>query len=44
MGRYIFAGENVATVFNNFLNIYLRIFYSSFPLKKVTINPVTRHG
>jgi len=31
----IFAENNVNTIFNNFLNTYLRIFYSSFPLKKV---------
>jgi len=31
----IFAENNVNTIFNNFLNMYLRIFYSSFPLKKV---------
>jgi hypothetical protein len=31
----IFAEKNVNTAFNNFLNTYLRIFYSSFPLKKV---------
>jgi hypothetical protein len=39
----IFAENNVNTIFNNFLNTYLRIFYSSFPLKKV-VNPATRHG
>ena len=26
--------ENINDMFNSFLNIYLRIFYSSFPLKK----------
>ena len=31
----IFNSEDVNAVFNSFLNIYLRIFYSSFPLKKV---------
>jgi hypothetical protein len=31
----IFAENDVNTIFNNFLNTYLRIFYSSFPLKKV---------
>jgi hypothetical protein len=31
----IFAENVVNTIFNNFLNMYLRIFYSSFPLKKV---------
>jgi len=32
----IFNNEDVNAMFNSFLNIYLRIFYSSFPLKKVT--------
>jgi hypothetical protein len=31
----IFMDKDVNTIFNNFLNTYLRIFYSSFPLKKV---------
>jgi len=31
----IFSSEDVNDMFNSFLNIYLRIFYSSFPLKKV---------
>ena len=30
-----FTNENVDSIFNNFLNTYLRIFYHSFPLKKV---------
>jgi len=30
----IFNSEDVNTVFSSFLNIYLKIFYSSFPLKK----------
>jgi hypothetical protein len=30
-----FTNENVDSLFNNFLNTYLRIFYHSFPLKKV---------
>ena len=30
----IFNSEDVNPMFNSFLNIYLRIFYSSFPLKK----------
>jgi len=30
-----FNSEDVNTMFNSFLNIYLRVFYSSFPLKKV---------
>jgi hypothetical protein len=32
----IFNSKDVNTMYNSFLNIYLRIFYSSFPLKKVT--------
>ena len=31
----IFTEENVDSVFNSFLNTYLRIFHHSFPLKKV---------
>jgi hypothetical protein len=30
----IFDSEDVNAMFNSFLNIYLRIFYSSFPLIK----------
>ena len=30
----IFNSEDINTMFNSFLNIYLRIFYSSFPLKQ----------
>jgi hypothetical protein len=30
----IFTDESVDSVFNSFLNTYLRIFYHSFPLKK----------
>ena len=40
----IFTEDDVNTIFNNFLNTYLRIFYYSFPLKKSIINPLTRHG
>ena len=32
----IFNSEDVNARFNSFLYTYLRIFYSSFPLKKVT--------
>jgi hypothetical protein len=32
----VFSGKDVNTMYNSFLNTYLRIFYSSFPLKKVT--------
>ena len=31
----VFIGEDVNTVFNNFLSTYLRIFDSSFPLQKI---------
>jgi len=31
----IFTENDVNTIFNNFLNTYLRIFHTSFPLKKV---------
>jgi hypothetical protein len=31
----IFNSEDLNVMFNSFLNIYLKIFYSSFPLKKV---------
>ena len=28
-------GDDVTTIFNSFLNTYIRIFYSSFPLIKI---------
>jgi len=31
----VFIGEDLDTVFNTFLNTYLRIFNSSFPLQKI---------
>ena len=31
----IFANDKVDSIFNNFLNTYLRIYYHGFPLKKV---------
>jgi hypothetical protein len=34
----IFNGGGDDKLFNIFLNIFLRIFYSSFPMSKVTIN------
>jgi hypothetical protein len=34
----VFSGNNVDIIFNCFLNTYLRIFNSSFPLKKITIS------
>jgi hypothetical protein len=30
----IFVDKDVDTIFNSFLNTYLRIFYSSFPRKE----------
>jgi hypothetical protein len=32
----VFSGNDVNTIFNYFLNIYLSIFNSSFPLPKIT--------
>jgi hypothetical protein len=32
----VFSGNDVDIIFNSFLNTYLRIFYSCFPLKKIT--------
>ena len=29
----VFDGDDVNKIFSSFLNIYLRIFYASFPLK-----------
>jgi hypothetical protein len=31
----VFGGNNVDAIFNSFLNTYLRIFHSSFPLQKI---------
>jgi len=31
----VFSYDDVNLSFNNFLNTYLRIFYSSFPIKKI---------
>jgi hypothetical protein len=31
----VFSGNDVDTIFNSFLNTYLRIFHSSFPLKNI---------
>jgi hypothetical protein len=36
MWEDVFNGNDTDTIFNSFLNTYLRIFYSSFPLKKNT--------
>jgi hypothetical protein len=32
----VFSGNDVDIIFNSFLNTYLRMFYSCFPLKKIT--------
>jgi hypothetical protein len=40
----IFIDNDVNTIFNNFLNTYLRIFYSSFPLKKSPVDLLPKHG
>ena len=32
---YVFLYDNVNLSFNNFLNTYLRIFYSSFPINNI---------
>jgi len=34
----IFQGSDINIIFNNFLNIYLRVFYSSFIKKRITFN------
>jgi hypothetical protein len=33
----VFDSSDVNKIFNSFLNTYLRIFYASFPLKKLTM-------
>jgi hypothetical protein len=38
----IFTDNDVNTIFNNFLNTYLRIFYSRFPLKKISCRSFTK--
>ena len=32
----VFVKKDVNTLFNNFLNTYLRIFYACFPIRKET--------
>ena len=34
--KYVFIDEDVSQIFNNFLNIYLRIYNASFPVIKRT--------
>jgi hypothetical protein len=31
----VFENDDIDTMYNSFLNTYLTIFYSSFPLKKI---------
>jgi len=38
----VFSYDDVNLSFNNFLNTYLRIFYSSFPIKKVHYTSPTK--
>ena len=40
----IFTEDNVDSIFNSFLNTYLRIFYHSFPLKKYTTVNIIKLG
>ena len=40
----IFIDNDVNAIFNNFLNTYLRIFQSSFPLKKSPVDLLPKHG
>jgi len=39
-----FTEDNVDSIFNSFLNTYLRIFYHSFPLKKYTTVNIIKLG
>ena len=40
----VFLDENVSKIFNNFHNTYLRIFYTSFAIKKNTTPVSQSHG
>ena len=40
----IFNESDVDTIFNSFLNTYLRIFYHSFPQKTFTTTKIIKHG
>jgi hypothetical protein len=40
--QHIFTDNDVNTIFNNFLNSCLTIFYSSFPLKKISPRSFTK--
>jgi hypothetical protein len=39
----VFSDVDIDTIFNSFLNTYLRILYSSFPLKKVKKKTTTKN-
>ena len=39
-----FSYDDMNLSFNNFLNTYLRIFHSSFPIKKLITHHIQRHG
>jgi hypothetical protein len=34
----VFSSNDVNVMFNSFMDSYLKIFYSSFPLKRVSVN------
>jgi hypothetical protein len=40
----VFSDVDIDTKFNSFLNTYLRIFYSSFPLKQLETQPQITPG
>jgi hypothetical protein len=42
MWEDVFNGNDNDTIFNSFLNTYLRIFYSSFPLEKIQTSSKTQ--
>jgi len=40
----VFTDNNVNSLFNNFLNMYLKIFYACFPIRKKNEQKVINHG
>jgi hypothetical protein len=40
----VFVDKDVNTLFNNFLNTYLRIFYACFPIRKETNTRIVNRG
>jgi hypothetical protein len=40
----VFIDQDIDTIFNPFLNIYLRIFYSNFLKKQVQFKTKHNHG